>query len=156
MIVLAVLQRCRTAILMLRRWLLRDMERAYDLAAVAVLQRLAHERPEQLELLKSVTKRDVSVYSGTYDSVQLVLKRLNVPFVLNPTVRQLRSARLVCANCSGRPNQTLRQRAEPFVRDGGLLVSTDWTLENIVQACFPNTIGHKPGKNSVDRLGKRC
>ena len=132
---------------------MNNMEKAYDLAAFAVRERLAQQRPERLELFDSLVERDVAVYSGTFDSVQHVLKRLRVPFRLDPTAGKLRGARIAFANCSSSPNQTVRRHAEAFVQNGGWLVSTDWSLGNIVEHCFPNTIGHmRSGRNTSDEV----
>jgi hypothetical protein len=128
------------------------MAQAYDVAALAVRQRLAEQRPERLDVLRSARKRDVAVFSGTYDSVEEVLRRLGIAFQLDPPAKRLAEARIVFANCSQGPNATLRKAAEGFVRDGGWLVSTDWSLEGIVQACFPGTVRHKPGSNSQDEV----
>ena len=128
------------------------MERAYDLAAAAVRERLAQQRPERLELLRSLGEGDVLVYSGTYDSVQEVLKRLDIPFSMRPTVAKLRNARIVFANCSSSGNKTLVKHAEPFVRNGGWLVSTDWSLLNVVECCFPEKVAYKRGRNSGDEV----
>lgn len=129
-----------------------DMARAYNLAAAAVRERLALQRPERLESLNAISSRDVIVYSGSYDSVQHVLERLRVPFQLDPPPRKLPDAKIVFANCSNDANLTLRRRAESFVRKGGWLVSTDWSLANVVERCFPNTVGRKRGRNSNDEV----
>ncbi len=38
------------------------------------------------------------------------------------------------------------------MRKGGWLVSTDWSLANVVERCFPNTVGRKHGQNSNDEV----
>jgi hypothetical protein len=129
-----------------------DMVRAYNLAAAAVRERLALQRPGRLELLNAISSRDVVVYSGSYDSVQHVLERLKVPFQLDPSPSKLSDAKIVFANCSSDANPTLRRRAEAFVLKGGWLVSTDWSLANVVERCFPNTVGRKQGMNSNDEV----
>jgi hypothetical protein len=118
------------------------METAYDLAAVAVRQRLAEQQPERLEKLDQIRKREIAVYSGSYDSVEKVLSRLGVPFDLNPSPKRLR-ARLVFANCSYKRPRGLLGAVEPFVREGGWFVSSDWSLDNYIQRKFPDTVAWK-------------
>ena len=81
-----------------------------------------------------------------------MLKRLSIPFQLNAAARKLSGARIVFANCSSSGNKTVCSRAESFVREGGWLVSTDWSLANVIQHCFPNTVRHKPGRHSGDEV----
>jgi hypothetical protein len=128
-----------------------EMEKAYQLAAAAVRQRLAEQHAADLEVLDQVRERDVSVFTGTYDSVQEVLRRLHVPFTLDPSPAKL-SGGIVFANCSSEGKPKLVQRVEPFVREGGWLVSSDWSLQNVVQAAFPGTVREKPGKNTGNEV----
>lgn len=118
-----------------------DMETAYRLAAAAVRQRFAEQHPDYLEVLGSIRKRDAAVFSGTYDSVEEVLRLLKIPFALDPNPKRM-SAGLVFANCSGQPNPALTERIEKHVRAGTWLVSSDWSLRNVVQEAFPNTVQH--------------
>jgi hypothetical protein len=124
-----------------------EMEKAYELAALAVRQRLAEQHPGDLVVLDQVRADDVAVFSGTYDSVQEVLRRLAVPFTLDPTEKKLQ-AQLVFANCSNTAAPGLPQLVEPHVRSGGWLVSTDWSLQNVVAAAFPDTVRRAQGSSS--------
>jgi hypothetical protein len=129
-----------------------SMAQAYDMAAVAVRQRLADQHPERLAVLDGLSKRDVSVYKGAHDSVEEVLRRLRVPFEFNPSPGHLQRSAIAFANCTGTPQRTLRTNARPFVRDGGWLVSTDWCLESVVEHCFPGVLARKRGSNSGDEV----
>jgi len=128
------------------------MERAYDLAAVAVRRRFAEQHPDRLAVLDSLNRRNVAVYSGTYDHVEEVLARLGVPFWRDPNPRRLAKAAVAFANCSAQPSPDLVSRAEGFVRDGGWLVSSDWSLTNVVQVSFPNTVRRRPGPHTGDEV----
>lgn len=129
-----------------------DMAKAYTLAAHAVRQRLEEQHPERLEVLNGLTGRDVAVFTGQYDSVQEVLRRLKVPFVTDPWARNLRNSKIAFANCTGTTPRVLSTRAEPFVRDGGWLVSTDWSLESVVQRHFPGTVRRKASGITPDQV----
>lgn len=129
-----------------------SMARAYDLAALAVRQRLAEQHPERLEVLDGLTGREIAVYRGEHDSVEEVLRRLKVPFEFDLNWKRLQKARMAFANCTSRPHKTLRSNAESFAHSGGWLVSTDWSLESLVEQCFPDTIRRKPGRSSGDEV----
>src|SRR4051812_41513274 len=114
-----------------------DMARAYDLAAQAVRRRLAEQRPDQLETLNEVGRGDVAVFTGSFDSVQEVLRRLGVLYTADP--RKLTAA-VVFANCSSAGPAGALRGIEPHVREGAWLVSSDWSLHHVVQASFPGTV----------------
>ena len=83
-----------------------SMEHAYYLAALAVEERLREQHPETLELLRSLTEKDVTVCSGSYDSVEEVLKRLAVPFQLDPSALVLiEKSSFPASPISARPDQ---------------------------------------------------
>jgi hypothetical protein len=128
-----------------------EMQKAYRLAAAAVRQRFAEQHSEDLEVLSRLRPGDVAVFSGSYDSVQEVLSRLGAPFTLDPSPARL-TAGVAFANCSGAAAPELVKRAEPFVREGGWLVSSDWSLKSVVQAAFPSTVRHKEGKSTGDEV----
>lgn len=127
------------------------MEKAYQLAAAAVRQRFAEQRPESLEVLDSIRKGDVAVYQGSYDSVENVLDRLGVSYTMDPRPRRT-SARIVFANCSSAPNSQLTRAIEGKVREGAWLVSSDWSLRNVVEPAFPNTVRWMDGKTTGDEV----
>jgi hypothetical protein len=127
-----------------------DMARAYDLAAAAVRQRYAEQHPRDLETLDALVKSDVAVFTGVHDSVQEVLRRLNIPFVADPKMQGLK-ARIVFANCTGTANPDLVQHIAAHVKEGAWFVSSDWCLRSVVQTAFPNTVrwNHKSSADEV-------
>jgi hypothetical protein len=124
------------------------MTKAYALAAAAVRQRFAEQCPDHLATLADIRKRDIAVFSGTYDSVERVLDLLDLPYIRNP---KKVSAGLVFANCSNSMNKDLVGAIEPHVRAGAWLVSSDWSLKNVVQEAFPGTVRHT-GKSTGDEV----
>jgi hypothetical protein len=46
-----------------------SMAQAYDVAALAVRQRLAEQHPERLEALNGLVKRDIAVFRGQPDAI---------------------------------------------------------------------------------------
>ncbi len=123
------------------------MEKAYQLAALAVRRRLAEQHADALDVLDHLRRQDVTVFSGTFDHVEEVLRRLDVPFALDPDPKKLSSA-ITFANCSGQLNAELVERVEPYVRAGGWLVSSDWSLQHVVEVAFPNTVRRHTGRNT--------
>ena len=128
-----------------------DMATAYNLAAAAVKRRFAVEHPDYLGVLGSVTKRDVAVFDGCYDRVQEVLKRLAVPYVMNPK-RKIDDARIIFANCASADTHHLAGSVESLVGNGAWLISSDWSLHNVVAPAFPGTVRKHSGPNTADEV----
>lgn len=122
-----------------------QMKTAYRLAAAAVRQRYAEQRPETLAKLDALTKRDVAVYTGVHDHVQEVLRILNVPHTMDP--KKLDQA-IVFVNCTGQVKHV--DALESHARSGGLVVSSDWSLRTI-QKAFPGKI-RKGSKSTQDEV----
>lgn len=116
-----------------------NMETAYRLAAAAVRQRLAEQRPDELRRLNKLRKGDVAVYTGSYDQAQEVLKLLGVPVVMDPDPTRL-EARVVFTNCSGSYPAKLVKRIGRHVEAGAQLVSSDWSMHYVVEPAFPDML----------------
>ena len=116
-----------------------NMKKAYEMAAIAVRQRLAEQHPQYLEILNRIGKDKVAVYSGSYDRVENILECLKIPFNLNPKADRL-SAKIVFVNCSGSYDRNLGKQLEQQVSQGKWLVSSDWALGNFIEPAFPGTV----------------
>jgi len=112
------------------------LAKAYDVAALAVRRRFAEQHPDRLEALDSFGAKDIAVYSGSYDTVQEVLKRLGLKFALDPAKPK---AEIAFSNCNSSVDART-EKLEAFARDGGWLVSSDWQLNNLIQPAFPGTV----------------
>ncbi len=128
-----------------------SMEQAYTLAAHAVRARLEAQHPADVAILDRIAKRDVTVLSGTYDSVQEVLKRLRVPFRKDPRLRGLGEG-ITFANCGTTQKPKIVEALPAYVSGGGWLVSSDWALENTIARAFPGTIRKGGRGNSGDEV----
>jgi hypothetical protein len=127
-----------------------EMAKAYDVAARAVRERFREQRPALLAALERLRKGDVAVYRGVYDSVEEVLKRLGVPFTLDPKDGGAK-AKLIFVNCGyadAGKSGWLRQRVE----EGAWLVSSDWAL-SVVQGEFPGTLQRGTGSTGDEVVG---
>lgn len=116
------------------------METAYKLAAAAVRQRFAEQHPEYLNILKSINKSDVSVYSGSFDHVEKILSCLNISHTINPDSHKF-EAQMLFVNCSGSYPYNLPNDLKDRVEAGAWLASSDWALSHFIAKAFPNTIG---------------
>jgi hypothetical protein len=114
-----------------------SLAKAYDLAAAAVRRRLAEQHPDRLAALDALRKRDLAVYTGNFDTVQEVLKRLGLAYTLDPKDPP---GAVAFSNCAGTPDGVRAERLEGYVRAGGYLVSSDWQLNNLIAPAFPNTV----------------
>src|SRR5262245_66636193 len=127
------------------------LTKAYDLAAAAVRRRLADQHPDRLAALDGLSRSDVAVYSGSFDTVQEVLSRLGVKYVLDP---KSPAAPVVFSNCTGSRDDKRNKRLEAHVRTGAWLVSSDWQLNNLVQPAFPNTVRWTGQKGTANEIGR--
>lgn len=95
---------------------------------------------------------------GSYDHVELVLGALELPYTpvdahQLPAV-SLRPEQVLVLNCPGHlPPPAIRQVKE-FVRRGGSLFSTDWTLRNVLEPVFPGHVEYndRPTADDVVRI----
>ena len=107
-------------------------------------ERLARENPEDLAILDGLKDTDIICVRGTYDHIHLVLEAIHIPFAhvnqQDILHMDLRPDQTVYVNCpSSFPPEVARKLAK-FVEGGGLLITTDWALHNVIEVGFPNTI----------------
>ena len=129
---------------------------ASEAAAADLLhRRMENENPADAALLRSVHGRLVVVVRGSMDHIEEVLRAARIEHtVIDPhqvAGYALKSNMVLMVNCPGvMPDEGVR-RIERFVRAGGLLYTTDWSLKNVVEKAFPNTIRHN-GRGTADEL----
>jgi hypothetical protein len=117
-----------------------DMKKAYEVAAIAVRQSLAEQRPEDLHLLNKLRKQDVAVYAGSFDRVEDILMCLNVPCTMNPDVSTKLDAQIIFVNCSSSYDKALIEHLSQRVNEGKWLVSSDWALGQFIEPAFPGMV----------------
>jgi HEAT repeat protein len=95
---------------------------------------------------------DVWVVQGAYDHAEKILEDLRIPHTLarGQEVKKLalHPRGIVLVNCEGTVDEEGARRLEWFVRAGGLLVTTDWALQNSLERVFPGVI-ERYGKSST-------
>lgn len=120
---------------------------ASEKAAARLLEeRMKTQDPEALAVLRAVENRDIVVVAGSMDHIEQILTAASIPHtVISPDQVagvSLRGDQIVMVNCPGKMPDAGVERLERFVRAGGLLYTTDWTLKNLVEKAFPETIAH--------------
>ena len=118
---------------------MKNMQKAYQVAAVAVKQRFTEQRPEDLAILNNISKEDIAVYSGSYDHVEKIFQCLKLPIQINPNPQKL-DAKIIFVNCSNSYENKLINSLKEQVENGKWLVTSDWALGNFISHAFPNTI----------------
>lgn len=121
---------------------MNKMNYAYQVAATAVLQRLAEQDPQGLDALSAIGPGEVAVYEGSFDQSGKALELLGITYHRNPMGRQMLGSKVIFANCTKMFNQDLIENATEFVAEGGLLVSSDWAIKHVIEPCFPGMVRH--------------
>lgn len=129
---------------------------ASEKAAAEILRkRMQTERPKDLVILDSVKGKSVVVVRGSMDHIEQVLDAANIRHTtIEPdhvATYDFNADMIVMVDCPGRIPQKGVERIERFVRAGGLLYTTDWSLLNLVQKAFPGTIKHN-GRSTSDEV----
>jgi hypothetical protein len=109
-------------------------------------ERMKTQSPEDLAILESVGGKDIVVVRGSMDHIETVLAAAGLPHtVIDPqqvAAADLMADQIVMVNCPGDIPAAGVRRIAKFVRAGGLLYTTDWSLANLVQTAFPGMIRH--------------
>lgn len=116
-----------------------DMKKAYEVAAIAVRQRLAEQRPEDLHVLNKLRKQDVAVYAGSFDRAEDILACLKIPCTMNSDASKL-DAQIIFVNCSSSYDKALIEHLSQQVNEGKWLVSSDWALGRFIEPAFPGMV----------------
>ncbi|MHC4472885.1 MAG: SH3 domain-containing protein [Planctomycetota bacterium] len=132
-----------------------EMREANRAASLLLLEKMKRDRRKDYEALCRVRRRDLLVVRGSYDHVEWVLRELKVPFAETSPESlartDLRRARAVLVNCPGRVGSAGVRRLKDFVRAGGLLFTTDWSVLHVLEPAFPGTVRYtrKPTRDDV-------
>ncbi|MBK04553.1 MAG: hypothetical protein CL920_14770 [Deltaproteobacteria bacterium] len=121
------------------------MRKAYQAASKLSKTLLEQEAPEDAKFLSELSESDVIVLRGCYDFGETIFELAEIPYTLiDPDTIQdieLRDEQIIFVNCPG-SEVTERgiERIKSFVEQGGLLVTTDWSLKHVIERAFPKTI----------------
>jgi len=126
------------------------MRQSYEIAG-NLLRDSYRNAPEKRNLLNAISPQDLVVVDGCYDHMHLMLEAVRVPHtqVLPRQVDEamLQSARAVFVNCGNSFPEPSAHRLARFVERGGLLLTTDWALMNVLEVAFPGYVSRN-GRNT--------
>lgn len=132
-----------------------NMQSAYKLANQLLRDRLGAQSKEDLDALEDVKNEDILVINGTYDHIYLVLKHLSIPHKAidqNQLMQaDLRPDQTVFVNCASSFPEEAARKLATFVASGGLLITTDWALKNVLEVGFPGYVRYN-GKPTADEV----
>jgi hypothetical protein len=129
------------------------MQTGYGLATqvfTQVLQTAAPSYSLALQQMGAATVPGVLVVDGTYDHMHHILEANNVPHARAPggvffsqALKEFPGVRAVLINCAREFPAAEARRVAEFVHRGGMLVTTDWALHNVLEVGFPGTVAWK-------------
>ena len=126
-----------------------------DAAAELLKRKLQNEDPQKKALLDAVKGKDIIVVAGSMDHIDQVLRAAHIRFTeIQPhqlADYALKQDQIVMINCPGRIPRAGLERIQKFVRSGGLLYTTDWSLANVIEKIFPGTIAYN-GEGTADEV----
>ena len=133
------------------------MQKAYNVSSKifkSKAERVLTE--EELRLLsKEVEEADIIVTTGSYDHAETVFRALHVPhIVVNPSDVMninLSPDKILFVNCPGTGfGEEGLKKIKRFVASGGMLVTTDWALKNVLEPLFPEYVKYNGVKTADD------
>jgi len=124
---------------------------ANERAADYVRAQLGRGTGREGDPLRELTRADLLVVRGTFDHVGKVLDALRLPYLLVPArsmalsrAPDLDRHKVVFWNCGEslpREQQlVVARRIEKFVKKGGFLFTTDWSVGNLLMEAFPGYV----------------
>ena len=109
------------------------------------------------QLTTQVSPGQVIEVKGQWDKADRPLTAMGIPHTtigarhLDDT--DLSACRVLVINCAGTIPRDARQKVRDFVAGGGALLTTDWSLHNLLEPCFPGYVrwnGFKSKSEVVD------
>ncbi len=134
------------------------MKQSYEVASFYSRKKLEKENPDLAKALEDIQESNVIVVEGSYDRCQLVLELTGIPHKLIPIhildKIELNPEQTVFINCPGRVSDQAVRKLATFVKAGGLLVTTDWALSNVLEKAFPEKVRYNqnPTGDEVVRI----
>ena len=117
------------------------MRKAYRAASKLSQKLMEKENPEDLKYLKDLKDSDIIIVQGQYDHGQVIFELVNFPYSLISPDQvasiELRDDQILYINCPGYIPERGLARIKSFVHNGGMLVTTDWALTNVLEKLYP-------------------
>lgn len=133
----------------------KGMFKAYEIAGEMLRDRLKDVDKTAAGDFESLGENDVVVAKGSYDYIENVFKKINLPHMVvtpeNLGGLSLDPDQIVFLNCPGDiPKDGLRNLSG-FVEEGGFLFTTDWALKHVIEKAFPGTLRYN-GNRTADEV----
>lgn len=113
--------------------------------------------PSFAQLTTQGSPGQVIEVKGQWDKADRPLTAMGIPHTTIPARHlddiDLSACRVLVINCAGTIPRDARQKVRDFVANGGALLTTDWSLHNMLEACFPGYVrwnGWKSKSEVVD------
>ncbi|MHA2358144.1 MAG: hypothetical protein ACXABK_05200 [Candidatus Heimdallarchaeaceae archaeon] len=135
-----------------------EMKDSYEASAWYAKTKLREEAPDLAAALEEVEESNVVSVQGSYDRCELVLKVADIPHVVISAEAvekvNFRPDQTVFINCPGVLNDRAIRKLVTFVDEGGLLITTDWALQNVLEKGFPDKVRYNrnPTGDEVVRI----
>ncbi len=135
-----------------------QMKDSYEVSSWYAKAKLRNDEPEMAAALDKVEESNVIVVQGGYDNCEFVLRLADIPHVvINEHAAETvnyRPDQTVFINCPGDIRDKAIRKLVTFVREGGLLITTDWALQNVLEKGFPDKVKYnqKPTGDEVVRI----
>ncbi len=133
------------------------MGASFDAAGRIVRDRLAAQAPHMLALLRGLQRSEVLTVDGLYDQMHLLLDAASIPYTRTTSSEinneMLAGARFVFVNCGSDFEDATAKKIAGFVADGGLLLTTDFAMRDLLQKAFPAYVqwnGRSTGNEFVE------
>jgi hypothetical protein len=134
------------------------MKDSYEVSSWYAKSKLREEEPELAAALEKVEESNVVCVQGGYDKCELVLRMADIPHVVVSTMGieqvNFRPDQTIFINCPGNMSKKAIRKLVTFVNEGGLLVTTDWALQNVLEIGFPDKVKYNqnPTGDEVVRI----
>ena len=148
-------------------WVNQDTDRAGEVnqkAAARVRDEIKRGGGALGAALKGLKREDILVVRGNFDHMEAVLEELKIPYTLVSPYDLMqdydfRRHKLVFWNCMD-PEVSLPARYRPrviaalrdFVRGGGFLFTTDWSISFLLVPAFPGFLETSGGLNPLPEM----
>jgi len=131
------------------------MQKAYSASAKILKAKMKKERAGDLELLDKTADDNIVIVKGVYDKIEQVMDAIGLDYILIETdvVGRVfwRDDQIIIINCPGNIDKEGLDELEKFVKKGGFLLTTDWTLLNVLEKAFPGYVKYN-GNSTGDTV----
>jgi hypothetical protein len=107
--------------------------------------------PDFIQLAARFSPSDVIELKGQWDKADRPLTAMGIAHTtISPhklVDLDLSNCKVLVVNCAGRVPKAALQKVRDFVANGGALLTTDWSLHNLLERSFPGYVRWNGGKS---------